>query len=212
MKRMNKADSALLEKVTTAANYIVANPFWMAQVAQMNITPERNFEMIPVVGNHQVKMGAGEQIDKQFGRLMIFYKEVLSKTGFDRYKIIDVQYKGQVVASRTGGDTKVDSVQLRRNVEQLLQQSRQSENDTVAGLLPKAAIPLEADTPDETPVVDNPDKPTTVPTNTNPVPLKSPVPANRNVQPKPVKQNKPVRKQPRAVMPPRTANQDHGYN
>ncbi len=212
MKKMNKADSVLLVKVTAAANYIVADPFWLAQVAQMHITPERNFEMIPVVGNHQVRMGAGEQIDKQFGRLMIFYKEVLSKTGFDRFKVIDVQFKGQVVASRTAGDTKIDSVQLRRNVELLLQQSRQAENDTVAGLLPKPAIPLETDEPDETPLVENPVRTTTIPTNTNPVPLKSPVPVNRNVQPKPVKQNKPVPKQPRAVMPPRVEDPDRGYN
>jgi len=166
--------------------------------------------MIPVVGNHQVKMGTGEQIDRQFGRLMIFYKEVLSKTGFDRFKVIDVQYKGQVVASRTTGDTKVDTAQLRRNVEQLLQQSRQAENDTVAGLLPKPAIPLEADAPDETPVVENPVNKTTIPANTNPVPLKSPVPVIRNNQPDPVKQDKPVPKKPRAVMPPRGENRDRG--
>jgi len=212
MKKMNSADSILLKTVTTAANYILADPFWMAQVAQMHITPERNFEMIPVVGNHQVKMGTGGQIDKQFGRLLIFYKEVLSKTGFDRFKIIDVQYKGQVVASRTAGENKVDSVQLRRNVEMLLQQSRQAENDTVARLLPKAAIPLETDTPDETPVMENPVKPADVPTNTNPVPLKSPVPADRKVQPKPVKQNKPAPKQPKAVMPPKGEDPDNGYN
>ncbi len=212
LKKMNKADSALLTKVTAAANYIIADPFWMAQVAQMNITPERNFEMIPVVGNHQVKMGAGDQIDRQFGRLMIFYKQVLSKTGFDRFKVIDVQYKGQVVASKTAGNTKVDSVQLRRNVELLLQQSRQAENDTVARLLPVAAIPLEADAPDETPMVESPEKPTTLPTNTNPVPLKSPVPADRKEQPKPVKQNKPSSKQPKAVMPPKGEDPDNGYN
>jgi len=212
LKKMNKADSALLAKVTAAANFIVNDSFWMAQVAQVDITTDRKFEMIPVVGSHLVKMGTGEQIDRQFGRLMIFYKEVLSKTGFDRFKVIDVQYKGQVVASRTAGDTKVDSVQLRKNVDMLLQQSRQAETDTVARLLPRAAIPLETDAPDETPVVESPDKPTTLPTNTNPVPLKSPVPANRNAQPKPAKQDKPAPKQPRAVMPPRGEDPDRGYN
>lgn len=203
MKKMNEADSALLQKVTTAANFIIHDSFWLAQVAQVDITPERNFEMIPVVGNHLVKMGTGEQIEKQFGRLMIFYKEVLSKTGFDRYKVIDVQYKGQVVASRAAGDAKLDSVKLRRNVDLLLQQSRQAENDTVARLLPKPAIPLETDTPDESPVEERPN-PATLTTNTNPNPLNAPVPANRNVQPKPGRSGKPVSRQPRAVMPQRS--------
>lgn len=212
IKKMNVADSALLAKVTTAANYIMADPFWMSQVAQMDITPERNFEMIPVVGNHLVKMGAGEQIDRQFARLMIFYKEVLSKTGFDRFKVIDVQYKGQVVASRAAGNTKVDSLQLRRNVETLLQQSRQAENDTVARLLPNAGTPLVADEPDESPVVEGPDKPTTSATNNNPVPLKSPVPAKPDGKPKRDPSPKPTNRQPRAVMPARAEDANRGYN
>src|SRR4030095_10723863 len=99
------------------------SPFWMSQVAQVDITPERKFEMIPVVGNHTVKLGDGENIGEKFRRLMIFYQQVLSKTGFERYKLIDVQYKGQVVASRYAGDPKIDSVQLRKNVEKLLKQS-----------------------------------------------------------------------------------------
>lgn len=212
MKKMSTADSALLAKVTAAANYIVADPFWLAQVAQMDITPDRNFEMIPVVGNHLVKMGTGEQIDRQFGRLMIFYKEVLSKTGFDRFKVIDVQYKGQVVASRAVGNTKVDSLQLRRNVEMLLQQSRQAENDTVARLLPNAGTPLVADEPDESPVVEGPDKPTTSATNNNPVPLKSPVPAKPDGKPKRDPSPKPANRQPRAVMPARGEDANSGYN
>lgn len=212
MKKLNAADSALLAKVTAAANYIMADPFWMAQVAQMDITPERNFEMIPVVGNHLVKMGAGEQIDRQFGRLMIFYKEVLSKTGFDRFKVIDVQYKGQVVASRDGGNTKVDSLQLRRNVETLLQQSRQAENDTVARILPNAGTPLVADEPDESTVVEGPEKPTTSATNNNPVPLKSPVPAKPDGKPKRDPSPKPANRQPRAVMPARGEDANGGYN
>ncbi len=57
------------------------DPFWMAQVAQIDITAERTFEMTPVVGNHLVKLGNGEDMDKKFHRLMVFYKQVLSKTG-----------------------------------------------------------------------------------------------------------------------------------
>ena len=69
----------------------------MAQVAQIDITPERNFEMIPVVGNHTVILGDGENMEQKFHRLFVFYKNVLSQTGFDKYKAINVQYAGQVV-------------------------------------------------------------------------------------------------------------------
>ncbi len=143
-KKLTSKDSLLLDQVRVTANYIIDHPFWMSQVSQIDITPERKFEMIPVVGNHMVKLGNGEEIDKKFYRLMVFYKEVLSKTGFDRYKMIDVQYKGQVVVSKYAGQAKIDSVQLRRNVEKLLRQSIEAENDTASRII-APIIKLEAD-------------------------------------------------------------------
>jgi len=58
-KRLSSIDSILLNEVRAAANFIINDPFWMSQVAQIDITPERNFEMVPVVGNHLVKLGNG---------------------------------------------------------------------------------------------------------------------------------------------------------
>ena len=135
-KVLSKADSVLLNEVRTTANFIVKDPFWMAQVAQIDINNEGKFEMTPVVGNHTVKLGSGEDINKKFHRLMVFYRQVLSKTGFDKYKMIDVQYKGQVVVAKQVGDVKVDVVQLRKNVEKLLRQSIEAENDTVIKAMP----------------------------------------------------------------------------
>ena len=85
------------------------------------------FDMIPVIGNHIVKLGNGEDMEQKFNRLFIFYKQVLSRTGFDKYKTIDVRYAGQVVGGKSE-NPKVDSVQLRKNVENLLQQIKKDGN------------------------------------------------------------------------------------
>lgn len=227
-KKLSAADSVLLRNVTAVANYIFTDSFWLAQVAQIDITPERNFEMIPVVGNHIVKMGQGENIEKQFNRLMIFYKQVLSKTGFDKYKIIDVQYTDQVVASRYAGNAKIDSVQLRRNVERLLQQSREAESDTVVKVLPviqpiltdddmSNAFIEEAKTisvkPENKPADPNPSKSSSV---SKPVEKKDTKPVEKEKEmKKPAKATKPVppEKKPKAVMPPKiTEDANGGYN
>ena len=129
MKVMTTKDSLLLADIKTMADFIRNDPFWATQVSQIDITADWNFEMIPVVGNHLVKLGNGEEIAQKFHRLFVFYNQVLSKTGFDKYKIIDVQYAGQVVASKQTGTAKVDSVQLRKNVEKLLQQSKEVQDD-----------------------------------------------------------------------------------
>jgi cell division protein FtsQ len=128
-KTLSTKDSALLQDISTVARFIFHDPFWMAQVSQVDIDEERNFEMIPVVGDHIVRLGNAEDIEQKFHRLFVFYQQVLSKTGFDKYKILDVQYSGQVVASKQGNNTKVDSVQLRKNVEKLLKEAQESDQD-----------------------------------------------------------------------------------
>lgn len=236
-KKMNAAESVLLNNVTEAANYIVNNPFWMSQVAQIDITAERNFEMVPVVGNHLVKLGNGENIAQKFNRLMVFYKQVLSKIGFDKYKVIDVQYKGQVVASKYTDNAKIDSVQLRRNVEKLLRQSIEAEKDTILRVTP-SLIKLEIDSAsaDDPSLQDN--KKINPEQKNNPNPLKSTLskPAqidNKPVmkqsvienKPKPVTVNKPKpvtvikpklsekKKEPKALMPKKPVEeQNGGYN
>ena len=129
-------DSLLFTDVKNLATYIKNDPFWMSQVAQVNITTERNFELSPVVGNHLVKLGNGKDIEKKFNRLMIFYKQVLAQKGFDSYSTIDVQYTGQVVGTKRGSEkNKVDTVMLKRRVDEMLKQM-QKQYDSVAALKP----------------------------------------------------------------------------
>ena len=58
---------------------------------------------------------------------------MLSKTSFDKYNTIDVQYAGQVIGSKSKM-SKVDSMQLKKNIEKLLQEARKMQNDTVASI------------------------------------------------------------------------------
>lgn len=129
-KVLNEKDSTLIDQVKALALFISKDSFWMAQVAQVDITEQKTFEMIPTVGNHIIKFGDGNQIDRKFNRLFVFYKEILAKSGFDKYPVIDVQYAGQVVATRSGtAKTKVDTSQIRINVQRLLQKAKQMMNE-----------------------------------------------------------------------------------
>lgn len=133
-------DSALIQDIKTIANYIQQNNFWNSQVSQLDIINCGyncwQFEMVPLVGNHTVRLGNAENIEEKFGRLFTFYKEVLSKTGFDKYPVLDVQYTGQIIGVKERSTSKVDSIQLRRNVEKLLQQSRAAQYDSIGAINP----------------------------------------------------------------------------
>lgn len=132
-KIMNAVDSSLLENMIAAASFINSDSFWVSQVSQIDILPCGkdcwNMEMVPVVGNHRVALGDGSDVASKFHRLYLFYDQVLKRTGFDKYKRLDVQYNGQVVGIK-GDYTKTDSLQLRKNIEDLLQQSRKA-NDVI---------------------------------------------------------------------------------
>ena len=135
-------DSLLLTDVKNIATYIKNDPFWMSQVAQIDITADKNFELSPVVGNHLIKLGDGKDLDKKFNRLMIFYKQVLAQKGFDSYSTIDVQYSGQVVGTRRGTEkSKVDTVMLKKKVDEMLKQV-QKQYDSIAALKPIIEKPI----------------------------------------------------------------------
>jgi cell division protein FtsQ len=182
-------DSLLLTDVKNIATYIKVDPFWMSQVAQIDITAERNFELSPVIGNHLIKIGDGKDIEKKFNRLMIFYKQVLAQKGFDAYSIIDVQYSGQVVGTKRGSEkNKVDTVMLKRRVDEMLKQM-QKQYDSVAALKPITEKPTISGSQ-----VSTNDLRATSTQSTNPNALKAESLPSKS-------QNKPNENKPRAVMP-----------
>ena len=101
-KALSKPDSLVLNDIKTITQYINADSFLNAQTAQINITSQRTYEIIPVVGDQLIRIGDAENLDEKFTKLLAFYRQVFSKVGFERYSVIDVQYEGQVVAVRRG--------------------------------------------------------------------------------------------------------------
>lgn len=95
-------DSIILNKVKDLANYIYADTFWSAQIAQVDITSSGNFELVPAVGNHIIKFGDIDNMKEKFERLMTFYTQAWTQNGMNTYEVIDIRFKNQVVATRKG--------------------------------------------------------------------------------------------------------------
>jgi cell division protein FtsQ len=122
MKKPGKADSALMKYVRDMAMFLRQHPVWMAQIEQVDINSQKGFELVPKIGDHVILFGDGSEILQKFNRLEIFYRDVVRKTGWNRYSVIQVQYKGQVVATRrlkTSTST-ADSLQLVQYISGLL--------------------------------------------------------------------------------------------
>jgi len=198
-KKMNRNDSALLKEVKELTWFISNDPFWNAQVAQIDIVGGMNYELIPTLGNHIIKIGNGANLEQKFRRLYIFYREVLSKTGFDHYSIIDVQYNDQVVATQKGTVSKIDALQLEKNIEELMKKAQVAQEAQQPMLIDSS---INSDSGIIKEVIEKPDllKPsnTTKTTNTKP----NPTLKNATVKPKSIDKKKTGKTiaNPKAVM------------
>ncbi|MEP6725200.1 MAG: hypothetical protein ABJC98_05275 [Bacteroidota bacterium] len=191
------ADSILMDQIKQMSPFILANPFWMAQIGQIDITPYRTFEIIPVIGRHTIVFGDGTDYEQKFHRLFLFYQQVGAKVGLDKYSVINVQYDKQVVATKKGTAGKIDSLQALKNIEKLIGASKQLPYDTVSTMVDNNIVANDAPAPTLTILKErqrnasSKDSFNHVPSLTHPTPLKS-----RAVLPP--KKNKPkaVMKQP----------------
>jgi cell division protein FtsQ len=182
----NAADTAFLNEAKALAWYVYNHEFWRAQTGQIDVTKDRKFEIIPVVGNHVICLGDGANLEDKFNRLLLFYKKVMSKVGFHKYAVVNVEYAGQIVGVHKGPVSAVDSIQLQKNIEELLQRStiQNVSEDMLPIAKPKDSIVTMT-------VAAN-----AVPVKTNPTPV-----ADSAARPAPAKTEKPT-----VAVPKRTAN------
>ncbi len=101
-RKLSKPDSSLMDDIKKVATIIQQDSFWIAQVSQVNITPDKTFEIIPVLGNQVINLGNADSLQSKFDRLTAFYKQVWAKKGFEKYESISVEFSGQIVAVKRG--------------------------------------------------------------------------------------------------------------
>ncbi len=132
---LTKTDSNLLNDIKNISSYILKDPFWMAQIDQVDITAARTFEMIPKVGNQIILFGNADNYEEKFNNLLTFYKQVASKVGWNKYSKINVQYRGQVVAVKRGvQDILQDSLRTKQLMESLVLNAQKQANDSTKNI------------------------------------------------------------------------------
>ena len=126
-----RKDSALGCQIRMLANFLNHDPFWSDQIQEVNISPSKTFLMTTLMGNQVIEFGDGNDYENKFHRLMLFYKEVIVQTGFEKYSSIKLAYSGQVIATRKAGIiSRADSIQARKNVLEMIRIAQKMEMDT----------------------------------------------------------------------------------
>jgi len=131
-KILSKADSVLLHDIKTISQAIQKDTFSMAMIEQVDITNQRGFEMIPKLGNQLIVFGDAMDVDEKLQKLKLFYKEIMSKTNWNKYSVINVQYKNQVVAKARGTeDIAADSLRTLQIMKFITDRAQQQANDSL---------------------------------------------------------------------------------
>lgn len=91
--------SDLKSAIMKLSKTIINDEFWNAQITQINVNPSNEFDISTLMGDFVVKLGQENDFREKLHNLQIFFNKGLNKLGWDTYRIIDMRYNGQIVAS-----------------------------------------------------------------------------------------------------------------
>lgn len=86
-------DTPLMELIKV----IKTDDFWDAQISQMDVSKNGQIKFVPVLGNHIIEFGKAENIEQKLHKLKVFYKQVMTVKGWDKFSKIKLQYANQLV-------------------------------------------------------------------------------------------------------------------
>lgn len=92
-----KNASALLKGLGTVMQQ---DSFWNDQIEQVHVTPTKELELVPRVGDHVVFLGGANDMEEKLGKLKEFYQKALSKAGWNKYSRINIEFNNQIICTK----------------------------------------------------------------------------------------------------------------
>jgi len=92
--------NSILKDIYHLVNYINDDDFWSAQIDQIYVDGNDEIDLIPRVGNQVVHLGTIENMKGKLRNLGAFYDKVLPEAGWNKYSLIDLEFKDQIVCKK----------------------------------------------------------------------------------------------------------------
>jgi len=92
---------SVLDDIYSISAFIAKDSVLASLIHQINVTPDKELELYPSIGNHKIIFGEAKDFQEKFDKLKLFYTEGLNKTdGWNKYSTINIKYKNQVVCTK----------------------------------------------------------------------------------------------------------------
>jgi cell division protein FtsQ len=92
--------NSILKDIYNLVKYINDDKFWSAQIDQIFVDNNNQIDLIPRVGNQVIHLGTTENLDGKLRNLAVFYDKVLPEVGWNKYSVINLEYKDQIVCKK----------------------------------------------------------------------------------------------------------------
>ncbi len=95
-----KRKKYLLKDIFDLGTKIAANDFLNPLVEQVYVNKEGEMILVPKIGNQKILIGNIENIEDKLYRLEQFYKKALPFEGWDKYSLINLKFKNQIICKK----------------------------------------------------------------------------------------------------------------
>ena len=82
------------------ALFLHKNEFWNNQIEQIYVNTNNEVELIPRIGDHRIILGGFEDFEEKMNNLRLFYEQAIPKIGWEKYEVINLKYKNQIVCTK----------------------------------------------------------------------------------------------------------------
>jgi cell division protein FtsQ len=95
----SKPDS-LIDRLYMLAMVLSGDTYFRNTFDQIYVNEQKEFELVPKKGNHVVQLGVTDDLEQKLGKLLVFYNKGLNEIGWNKYHVINIKYKNQVICSK----------------------------------------------------------------------------------------------------------------
>ncbi len=92
--------NTILKDIYYLVAYINRDKFWSALIDQIYVDNNNEIDLIPRVGRQLIHLGTADDFRDKLKNLEAFYDKVLPVVGWDKYSLINLEFKDQIVCKK----------------------------------------------------------------------------------------------------------------
>jgi cell division protein FtsQ len=92
--------NSILPDMYHFVKYIEGDAFWSAMIDQISVDGRDEIDLIPRIGKSLIHLGTFENFREKLRNLSAFYEKVLPEAGWNKYSVINLEFRDQIVCKK----------------------------------------------------------------------------------------------------------------